>query len=96
MVSLYPNPATSVINMSVNENGTNVNSLGPPPGYSGTTIAAYNITIINSSGVVVATEKSSSPKWQNNVAGLTPGAYVVQIVSGTNSNMVGKAKFIKQ
>jgi len=80
-ISLYPNPAHDLINLSVT--GNNI-STGP-----------YTITITNSIGAVVNTSTSSQPAWQNNVSGLLPGTYFLQVVDNNTKTIVGRSKFIK-
>ena len=80
-ISLYPNPAHDLINVSVT--GTN-GSAGP-----------YTITITNSIGAVIKTAASSQPVWQNNVSDLLPGTYFVEVINNSNKAVVGTSKFIK-
>ena len=80
-ISLYPNPAHDLINISLT--GTNSSA------------SSYAITITNSIGTVVKTATSSQSTWQNNVSDLLPGTYFVQIVDNNSKAIVGKSKFIK-
>jgi hypothetical protein len=83
-ISVYPNPATSIIDLSVAQN-----DLAP----SGT--ASYKIIITNSSGSIIKTAVSAGVTWQSNVSGFLPGTYVIQVVNRSNNSLVGSTKFIK-
>lgn len=80
-ISLYPNPAHDLINLSV----TNPT----------TTASSYSISITNTSGNIIKTTASTEPTWQNNVSDLLPGVYFVQVVDNSSKKVVGKTKFIK-
>jgi len=79
-ISLYPNPAHDLINISVT--GTNASA------------SSYTTTITNSIGAVIKTATSSQSAWQNNVSDLLPGTYFVQVVDN-NKAVVGRSKFVK-
>lgn len=80
-IRLYPNPATSAINLNVlgKTNGT----------------ASYSITVSNSTGFIVKQATSSQPNWQASVSDLLPGTYVVRVVDNQTQSFVGESKFIK-
>lgn len=109
-ISIYPNPATGVINLSINENKylsgvqTNIMSgnlsalqnlnLSPALVFT-TTAQSYEIKIISISGTVVKTATSAQPTWQDNVGSLLPGTYIIQVLNNIDKSLVGKSTFIK-
>lgn len=80
-VSLYPNPASSIINLTIAQ------------GFSAP--ATYLILITNSSGILVKQATSSQPTWQGNVGDLLPGTYVLKVLNNKGQTLVGDAKFVK-
>jgi hypothetical protein len=85
-ISVYPNPASSIINLSIAQNSiAAANSISP----------SYHIMITNSSGSVIRTGVSLKTDWQDNVSTLLPGTYVIQVVNANDNSVVGRAKFIK-
>jgi hypothetical protein len=89
-ISVYPNPASSIINVSVNS-GT-IASTGST-GLQGA--VSYGIKIINITGFVVTTATSTASNWQGNVSNLAPGTYILQVVNSSDQSLVGKTTFIK-
>jgi len=85
-VNVYPNPAVGVINVAIVENAVNLTKSNNP---------SYSLKITNSSGKVLKTVTTSGATWQDNVAGLLPGTYVVDVTNNADNLSVGKAKFIK-
>ena len=79
-LNVYPNPAVSIINLSVPNSANNSN---------------YNIKIVNSSGRVVKQTVSSQNQWQGNVSNLLTGSYVIQVVDNKDNSLIGQAKFVK-
>jgi hypothetical protein len=80
-LSIYPNPATSNINVSVVEDaGTN------PP---------YTIQITNTSGFLIRQVTSAQPSWQTSVADLMPGTYIVKVHNSRDNTIIGDTKFVK-
>ena len=107
-ISVYPNPAGSVLNLSINQNSgismpTNnlsaLQTLSSTPGLVSTQTTAgtqsYEIKIINITGSVIKTATSSSPTWQDNVGNLSPGTYVIQVVNNGDNTLVGRSSFVK-
>ncbi|MEP6613965.1 MAG: DUF2341 domain-containing protein, partial [Mucilaginibacter sp.] len=86
-ISVYPNPATSVINVSITP--------GPIQLQNTANNNSFAITITGSNGVIVKTAASSQTDWQGAVGNLLPGSYVVQVVNKQNQTVVGKIKFVK-
>jgi len=85
-VNIYPNPAVSTINLAIVQNSVNLTQGSNP---------SYSINITNSMGKVLKTITTAQPTWQENVSGLLPGTYVVDVVNKADNSAVGKAKFIK-
>ncbi|MEO6633289.1 MAG: T9SS type A sorting domain-containing protein, partial [Mucilaginibacter sp.] len=86
-ISVYPNPATNVINVSITP--------GPIQLQNTANNNSFAITITGSNGVIVKTAASSQTDWQGAVGNLLPGSYVVQVVNKQNQTVVGKSKFVK-
>ncbi|ASU32455.1 hypothetical protein MuYL_0552 [Mucilaginibacter xinganensis] len=85
-ISIYPNPTKGNLNVSITPNTLSLPTSGD---YS------FNIVITGSNGVVVKKAITSQLEWQDNVASLTPGSYVVQIINNKDKSVVGKTKFVK-
>lgn len=99
-ISVYPNPASSTINLSVTPFSSsaqglkygllqNTSSLKNPDGVS------YDIRIFNITGAVVRSATSSSAAWQDNVSNLAPGTYIIQVINNSDKSEVGKSTFVK-
>jgi len=102
-ISVYPNPASSVINLAINQNDSNpvsgpvvlttgamtrnLNQSSPPQ--------SYEIKIISVTGATVMSATTSSPTWQNNIGTLSPGAYVIRVINNSTKKEVGKNTFVK-
>ncbi len=80
-VNIYPNPATSTINLSVTKAVSNV--------------ALYGIEIVNSGGTVIKTATTTQPGWQSDVTGLLPGTYIIRVVNNGDKSLIGRGTFIK-
>jgi hypothetical protein len=97
-VNIYPNPTTGVLNLQINGGGASASgtltteSLAP---VSGTPATVYNIKIVNVAGMVMKTATSSTSTWQDNVASLSPGTYVITVVNNENNALVGHSTFVK-
>jgi hypothetical protein len=85
-ISLYPNPATNTINLSIDQIKVAASSAN---------IASYDFNIINNSGSIVKTVTSSPALSQVNINNLLPGTYIVQVVNSNGKSLVGKSKFVK-
>ena len=106
-ISVYPNPASGVINLAINKNeGNSLNTnlpalqnLSVSPGLISTqsiaAIQSYSIKIINIAGSVIKTSTSSQIVWQGNVSNLTPGTYIIQVTNNATNRLVGKSTFVK-
>ncbi len=80
-ISLYPNPATNIINLAIT-------AKSQEPTF-------YNVMISNSSGIVVKLATLSQPSWQTGISNLLPGTYLVQVVNNKDKSLVGQLKFVK-
>lgn len=85
-VNIYPNPTRGNINVSINPSTLS---------FANTSDYSFNIVITGSNGTIVKKAISSQLEWQDNVASLLPGSYVVQIVNNKDKSVVGKTKFVK-
>ncbi|MGZ3776518.1 MAG: T9SS type A sorting domain-containing protein, partial [Mucilaginibacter sp.] len=81
VVCLYPNPTKNVINLTVNAKTSNNDT--------------FNITVSNSSGLVVRNVKSTRATWESNVSELLTGTYLIRVVNAKDNSLVGEAKFVK-
>jgi hypothetical protein len=96
-ISVYPNPAIGVINLAINQNGgasgnLTVQSTGSN---SSTPANTYGIRILNITGSVIKTATSAQVTWQDDVSGLAPGTYIIQVHNNTNNSEVGNSTFVK-
>jgi hypothetical protein len=81
LVNVYPNPASSIVNISINEPLKNA--------------ATYTISISNSNGITVKSAVSAGLNWQADVSGFLPGTYLVQVINNSTKTTTGNGKFIK-
>lgn len=79
-ISVYPNPAVSIINLSMDQNSK---------------ITSYSIKILNAAGIVVKESISEKSSWGANVGYLKPGTYIVQVLNNSNKSLVGVTSFVK-
>jgi hypothetical protein len=103
-ISIYPNPASSVINLSVNQSGNTTTTAGTStlaadalklgPGGTGNS-TLYDIRIVNIAGTVIKTANGAAANWQTNVDSLSPGSYIIQVVNTNDKSLVGRSSFIK-
>jgi hypothetical protein len=82
-INLYPNPASSTINLSV----TTATS---------TVVGSYNIKIINSTGLIVKQATTTQINWETSVSDLLPGTYIVRVFNTSDNALIGDTKFIKR
>lgn len=80
LITIYPNPVTSVMNLTMNVQSQHT----------------YALTITNSLGLVVRQFSTTQTVQQFNLSDLTPGAYVFQVTDTSDPKFIGNAKFIKQ
>ncbi|QEC63317.1 hypothetical protein FRZ54_12265 [Mucilaginibacter ginsenosidivorans] len=98
-ISLYPNPAKSTINLTINaafgssqkisQSGIGMTNLAATP-----VTSVYNIRIVSSTGGLMKTATTTQTNWQNDVSRLLPGTYILQVVDN-NNNLVGETTFVK-
>jgi trimeric autotransporter adhesin len=103
-ISVYPNPASGVINMEIKQTGDNnssagvsrqnINSIASLASTASNTML-YDVKIINITGMVIRATTSSQPTWQEDISGLMPGTYIIQVTKNSNKSVVGKSRFVK-
>jgi hypothetical protein len=105
-ISVYPNPASGVLNLAIQPNNANLNltsglsalqtaALSAGLSTSSSSDVSYDIKIISITGSVVKTATSAQSNWQDNVAALSPGTYVIQVVNNKDNSLVGRSTFVK-
>jgi len=109
-IDIYPNPATSVINLSISQQAgkaapvliaagqSALQSISLTPSLvtsANANTSSFDIKIVNITGVVVRESTSSSSNWQSDVSGLLPGTYIIQVQDKTSSSLVGRGMFVK-
>jgi hypothetical protein len=88
-VVIYPNPAKTVLNVSVLTGfATNTNLTSPD-------LQNYNVQIANILGMVVQTAAITGQNWQTDVTSLMPGTYVLQVLDKNTGKVVGEGTLIK-
>jgi hypothetical protein len=80
-INVYPNPAIGSISLAIITK-TPANSV-------------YNITITNSSGLIIKQASTAQTSWQAEVGNLRPGTYLVKVFNGKDNTYIGNTKFIK-
>ncbi|WP_374951731.1 T9SS type A sorting domain-containing protein [Mucilaginibacter sp.] len=80
VMSIYPNPAAELINVTLPQTGSPASSIAKIYGYNGILIIQKNIQGNN---------------WTQNVGQLMPGTYLVEL-SKPNGELIGRSKFIKK
>jgi trimeric autotransporter adhesin len=98
-IQVYPNPTTGMIKLAIIPTGgaASVVNSGHAIGLGGNPddVIVYGIKIINITGRIVKTATSSQPNWQEDVAGLSPGTYIIQVQNNFDNSLVGKRTFTK-
>ncbi len=103
-LTVYPNPTSGMVNLSIDQNAaiasdlSALQSLSSAPGLIGGKTASsnvYEIKIISINGAVIKTVTSSQPNWQGNFTGLVPGTYIIQVINNKDNSLVGKSTFVK-
>ena len=80
-INIYPNPASSIINLAIDK-GSN-------------TVTSYHIQITNSSGLIIKQTISAQPTWQASISDLLPGSYVIKVFNNKDQSAIGYTKFVK-
>jgi len=98
-ISLYPNPAKSSINLTIDPvfaSAAKISQSGGGMSNLAVTQPAtvYNIQIVNSGGAVMKTASTNQVNWQNDVSRLLPGTYILRVVDSKN-NFIGESTFVK-
>jgi len=80
-LTIYPNPASSTINLTI------AAETKEP--------ATYKIRFLNAMGTVVKEITSSQTSWQGNIGNLQPGTYLVRVINDKTQSLVAENKFVK-
>ncbi len=80
-LSLYPNPTTNAINISINAPSAKETN--------------YTIKIMNSSGITVKQVTCSQTTWQGSISTLSTGTYIIRVLNSKNDTLIGENKFVK-
>jgi hypothetical protein len=102
-ISVYPNPASSILNLAINQNSSNqspglsaLQKLSLTPGINPSAAGpSFGIKIISTTGSVIKSATSSQSTWQDNISSLMPGTYIIQVVNNSDNSVVGKSTFVK-
>ncbi len=101
-ILVYPNPASSTINLAIKPFGSQsvsnlsaLQSQGTSPVLNTAPIGAYGIKIMSITGSVVKSATSANTSWQDNVSSLSPGTYIIQVTNNKDKSVVGKSTFVK-
>ena len=97
-ISIFPNPATSNVNLNIVANKTATsNTTGPitGPGLPASNNVVFTINIISASGATVKTVTTSDTNWQSDVSSMLPGTYIIQVTNSTDHSLVGQGTFVK-
>ena len=99
-LTVYPNPTSSTINIAVNQatiatSGLQTEALSANAVAVSSTGQTYDIKITNMTGEVLKTVTAVAGNWQNNVSGLLPGTYIIQVMNHGSSSVVGRTTFVK-
>ena len=95
-IMLYPNPAQSMINLTINTVNPNTSqATGSGKNAALLTNTGYTIKILSATGAIVRTTTTTQQTWQTNVSTLLPGTYIMQVVSNSDNSLVGKGTFVK-
>jgi len=79
VLNVYPNPATTIVNVSLT---------------SSTTDATYTADIYNASGSIVGHQAVTGGKFTQDVSAYKLGVYIIQL-KDNNGNLLGTSKFVK-
>jgi hypothetical protein len=103
-ITIYPNPTSGTINLEIIQNGSIESTVLADQSIGATaslaaavnnTSTLYSIEIINISGKVIKTATSATSSWQDNVAALSPGTYIITVINNSDNKMVGRSTFVK-
>jgi len=79
-ISVYPNPTTENINLTIKQTTENT---------------AYSLRVTNNMGSVVKTANLNQSSWQSDVSGLLPGMYFITVLNKGDNTIVGQTNFVK-
>jgi hypothetical protein len=106
-ITVYPNPSRGVLNVAIKSNyslnltnnlsALQAQSLTPSLAASpvNTPTSSYDIKIVNITGAVLKSASTASNNWQDNVANLLPGTYIIEVVNNKDNSIVGRSSFVK-
>jgi len=80
-ISIYPNPASGMINLAINTNGN--------------TSSTYTIRITNTSGLLIKQAISNQADWHYSIVNLLPGYYFISVISNKDNSLAGESRFVK-
>ena len=80
MLTVYPNPSKSIINISLGSG-----SINSP---------AYTSDIYNTSGILIKHETTTGATWTDDISPYKSGVYIIMI-KDNNGKLIGQAKFSK-
>jgi hypothetical protein len=81
LISVYPNPASNIINLNI------------PAKFQ--LVGSYNIIITNSFGMTVFKDKATQAQWQHNIVSLLPDTYFIRVQNATDQSLIGETRFVK-
>ena len=91
-ITLYPNPASSMINLNIN---LQTNLVLGNNQINSSANSAYSINIINAKGQIVKSTNITQLDWQTSVSNLLPGTYILQVVDSNKNAFIGRTTFVK-
>jgi len=94
-ISIYPNPAKSIITLTINSDLNLNQAISQVTGSGGAAGSVYGIKIISASGAVIKTTTTAQTNWESNVSDLLPGTYILQVMNNTTNSLVGRGTFVK-
>lgn len=80
VITVYPNPVSSAVNITFTPKAN---------------AKSYNISITNSSGILMTKTITTQSEWQTNVGNFLPGTYFVRVTDNGTNTLIGNNKFIK-
>jgi len=95
-ISIYPNPAKSTLNLTINPAFNSNLELQTTNGPNSTiNNIVYSIKIVNNTGSVLQTATTTQQNWQTDISKFLPGTYILQVINNKDNSIVGKGTFIK-
>lgn len=102
-VVVYPNPVSSSINLSINnqsyipQSSTGLLAPQTTTGVSsaGNINAAYVIQITSMNGSVLKRISSTGANWAGDISNFLPGTYIINVTEKDTNKLIGKSAFVK-